>query len=123
MAESLRSTKRLQLVTEQEATNVPYMSDAPSREETRAIIDDKIEALEARTDTKFAELKGEMMRVNDNLTRLSADFARNRSESHNWMIAIVAIVVASALAVGAMVLASQANMFHAFSAGISVGEH
>jgi hypothetical protein len=120
-------TSRGQFRTGTRDTIFSRMSDGISREETRSIIDDKLEAVEARADVKYAEMNGKLDLLVDRLGRVASDVSSNtseiRSDYKNMRLTIVVTAIASVLAIIGVLLTSQANMYSAFQTGISTGEH
>lgn len=107
------------------------MAEPPSREE----IDAKLEATEARSEARFAQLTGtldvrfasldnKLDRLVDTVGRLSAgvDEAKKEGRADNkttrWTIIVV--VVASVIAGLAALWSTQANLLAAFQAGLAV---
>ena len=73
------------------------------------VIDAKIAAAEARTDTKFAELRGDMA---ERFGRLDAELAKKPSTG---------ALVGTAIAIVAVLLAALAFAANRFDAGVSAG--
>lgn len=106
------------------------MAEPPSREE----IDAKLEAAEARTEARFAQLGGtidvrfsnldnKIDRLADSVVRLSSEIAESRhevrGENRATRMSIIITVIASAIAVLGVMLAAQSNLLSAFQAGLA----
>ena len=98
---------------------------------TREEIEAKLEAVEARTETRFVELSGKIDRLGEILTGergVLAEMAALRMDTFAQMTAlkadnsttrwtVVVTMVTSVLAAAALVLSVQANLLSAFQAG------
>jgi hypothetical protein len=113
------------------------MTAPPSREE----IDAKLEAAEARTEARFAQLAGtldvrfanldvrfanldnKVDRLADSIVRLSTEITESRREARveyrTTRITMIVTAVASVLAIIGILLSSQANLLSAFQAGLA----
>ena len=98
--------------------------NAMTREETEA----RLEAAEARSETRFVELSGKIDRLGEIITGdhgLIAQVNSLRSESKadnkvtRWTVVIT--MITSILASAALVMSVQANLLSAFQAGQAVG--
>lgn len=103
------------------------MTDQPSRQE----IDARLEAAEARTEARFAQLTGtldvrfanldnKIDRLVDSVGHLSVEVSSVRTDNRATRWTIVAIVVASVLAGLAAIWITQGNMLAAFQASLAV---
>jgi hypothetical protein len=103
------------------------MADAPSREEIGA----RLEAAEARTEAKFAQLTGtldvrfanldnKIDRLIDVVGRLSSEVTRVQADNRATRWTIITVVVASVLAGLAAIWVTQGNMLAAFQASLAV---
>lgn len=96
----------------------------------RELVDAKLEAAEARTETRFVELTGKIDRLSDMVTNLATQVGNVRSDMREEIIeikadskftrvSIILAVVAAVLAGLAALYASQANLLAAFQAGLA----
>lgn len=81
------------------------------------LLDYRMEQYEKRADAADAR----MARVEEKLTAIQVTLAglATKDSIRNWGIAVIAIVVATGLAVGAMMLQAAGNQLSAFQAGLS----
>ena len=95
---------------------------------TREEMDARLEAVEARSETRFVELSGKIDRLGEILTGDHGVIARMTSlrtdimadnKATRWTIMITTI--SSILAAAALVMSVQANLLAAFQAGQAVG--
>jgi hypothetical protein len=103
------------------------MADSPSREEMAA----RLEAAEARTEARFAQLTGtidvrfanldnKIDRLVDSVGRLSSEVHRVQADNRVTRWTIITVVVASVLAGLAAIWITQGNMLAAFQASLTV---
>lgn len=103
------------------------MTAEPSREEIAA----RLEAAEARTETRFAQLSGtldvrfanldhKIDQLAESVGQIAREVAAGRSEIRTARLAIVVAVVASVLAGLAVVFVTQSNMLAAFQASLAI---
>lgn len=88
----------------------------PTREE----IDAKLEAVEARTETRLAQMDGKIDRVLDAVGNLTTAVATNRTESKEDARLTRWSIVGLAVGALALALASQANLLSAFQTNIAL---
>jgi len=102
------------------------MAESPSREEINA----KLEAAEARTEARFAELRGsidtrfvsmesKMDRLIELNSKLSTEVGDVKSDNKNTRWTIVIIFVGSVIAALAALWSTQNNMLASFTAGLT----
>lgn len=86
---------------------------------TRAEIDAKLEAVEARTETRFARLEGKMDLLNQTMVGVANQMSEVKSDNKNtrWTIGIT--VAATMLAAIAALWTTQANVLTAFQTGLA----
>jgi uncharacterized membrane-anchored protein len=98
---------------------------------TQELVDAKLAASEARTETRFVELNGKIDRIADLITGLRAtvgselgavkvELAAVKADNKFSRTTIIVAVVGSVIAGLAALLVTQANLLAAFQAGISV---
>lgn len=108
-------------------TGPPQMSGPPTREEVEA----RLEAVEARMETRVTEIGGKIDRLTDllqvrlggvesSLNAVKADMSEVKADNKNtrWTIAIT--VVASLLAAGGALVTMQGNLLMAFQSALAV---
>ena len=104
--------------------------DGITRDEVRGMISDKLEASEARTDAKFAELSGKLDVIVAEIRHQSAAVTETKREletvsgsveSHhsNTRTTIIVTAVATVIALAALVYAADANLLSAFQSGLA----
>jgi transposase len=103
------------------------MSDPPSRDEVAA----RLEAAEARTETRFAQLHGDldlrfadlghkMDQMVDSMNRLTSAVQEGKADNKTTRITIVIAVVASVLAGIAAIWITEGDLLAAFQASITM---
>jgi hypothetical protein len=107
------------------------MSDGPSREETREIINDKLGAVEARIDTKLVGIEGKIdllaatmassnNQVQAEVSRLTIAVGEVKADNKYTRWTIIITVVLSLIAAGSALWTTQSNMLSAFGAGLTL---
>lgn len=121
----LHATKRSSARRKQQGS--VSMSDTPTREEINA----KLEAAEARSETRFTELSGKIDRITESIASFSASVSRELHAVHEQMVEVkrdnretrwtivVTVILAILAAIGALWV-TQANLLAAFQTGISL---
>lgn len=106
------------------------MNNAVSREEVRSVIDDKLDAVEARQDTKIAEVSGKLDLMFAEIKHQSGAFAdlksdvgelrtEVREDYKGTRTTIIVTAIGSVLAIVALLYTSQANLLSAFQTGLT----
>ncbi len=95
---------------------------------TREEMDARLEAVEARSETRFVELSGKLDRLGEILTgdhgviaQMNSLRAENRADNKATRWTIMITTISSILAAAALVMSVQANLLAAFQAGQAVG--
>ena len=95
---------------------------------TREEMDARLEAAEARSETRFVELNSKLDRLGEILTgdhgfvaQMNSLKAENRADNKATRWTVVITMITSILAAAALVMSVQANLLSAFQAGQAVG--
>jgi hypothetical protein len=95
---------------------------------TREEMDARLEAVEARTETRFVEVSGKLDRLSEILTgdhgvieQMNSLRAENKADNRATRWTIMITMISSILAAAALVMSVQANLLAAFQAGQAVG--
>ncbi|MGR4866432.1 hypothetical protein [Caulobacter sp. LARHSG274] len=95
---------------------------------TREEMDARLEAAEARSETRFVELNSKLDRLGEILTgdqgfiaQMNALKAENKADNKATRWTVVITMITSILAAAALVMSVQANLLSAFQAGQAVG--
>jgi hypothetical protein len=93
------------------------MSDGPSREETREIINDKLAAVEARLDAKLTGIDAKIDRISDSVARFSREIHEVKTDNKSTRTTIVVTVIVALLAAVGVIITIQIGLLTAFSSG------
>lgn len=93
------------------------MSDGPSREETREIINDKLEAVEARLDAKLIGIDAKIDRLTDAVVASRSELREVKADNKSTRTTVVVTIIVAVLAALGVIITVQIGLLSAFSSG------